>query len=217
VEHQEDSVDQLLAFYRSHGLPEWADALDGLAWPAAAGGDGFVPVVVMPPVALQRAQTALLLEAMTAPTEELPAEEHYGGYWVPSVEMVADCEILDRPEGPYALCLRDGPFPESTLGLTCTKLVKEMEAHGWTGLTVHEFLVVQRFLALRHGDHRWSSYYEHKGRPPGIQWLPNARSGKKVFQGYWVAKSGQVQIGACATGSKKPTRGAHPCRVTALS
>ena len=210
-------MDQLLAFYRSHGLQDWADALDGLAWPESSGEDGFEPVALMPPVALQRAQTERLLEAMTAPTDALPADEHYAGYWVRSVEALTDCERLERPEGPYALWLRDGPFPESTLGLTCTKLVKEMKAHGWTGLTVHEFLVVERLQALRHGDHRWSSYHEHEGHPPGIQWLPSARSGKEVFQGYWVAKSGQVQIGACATGSKKPTRGAHPCRVTPLS
>ena len=204
-------------FYNDHGLTRFADALDGLSWDAPTVDEGgFIPFAVLPPLTVQRAATAQLLEAMSAPTDALPDDEHYGGYWVASVEVIAQCEIIGRPDGPYVLWLRDSGFPPQTLGLTCSKLVKTMQSDGATAMTVHEFLVVQRMKALADGDHRWSAYHEHKGHPPGIQWLPGSRTGKKVFQGYWVAKSGQVQIGACATGSKKPTRGAHPVQVTEL-
>ena len=206
------------AFYRDHGLTTFAAAVAALDWTDSPADDaGFAPVAILPPLSVQRAATQQLLEAMSAPTDALPEAGAYGGYWAASVEVVADCEILDRPEGAYAVWMRDAGFPPETLGLTCSKLVKDMAANGLIGLTVHEFLVLQRLKAFQHGDHRWSCYHGHEDHPPGIQWLPNARSGKKVFQGYWVAKSGQVQIGACATGSKKPTRGAHPVRITAAN
>lgn len=211
-------IEQQLRFYTSHGLVNWADAIRGLSWAAPAPReDGFEPVAVLPPLELQRAETAQLLDAMTAPHPDLPPEQHYAGYWVQDVAALANSDIIGRPEGPYALWLKRGPFPEQTMGLTCTKLVKNLTAAGSSGLTAHEFLVVQRLKTLADGDHRWSAYYPADDHPPGHQWLPNSRLGKKVFQGYWVARSGQVQLAACATGSKKPSRGAHPCLVTPLS
>jgi hypothetical protein len=206
-----------IAFYRDHGLTAWADALAGLSWTEQGpDADGFAPFAIFPPVTVQRAGTTQLVEAMSAPTDALPPAEHYGGHWIQSFESLAGCEITGRPDGTYALWLRDGGFPPETMGLTCSKLLKVFAASNTTGLTVHEFFILQRMKTLQDGDHRWSSYYGSDDHPPGIQWLPNARTGKKVFQGYWVAKSGQVQIGACKTGSKKPSRGAHPCLVTSL-
>ena len=211
-----DTIAMSTAFYEAHGLSRWAAAINGLST-ADAAADGFEAVFAFPSVALQQSESAALIESMSSPHASLPDDVQYGGYWVRDIEDLAQCDILERPEGPYVIWMRDGAFPDETTNLTCSRLVKDFQARSWTGLTVHEFLVIQRMKALANGDHRWSCYHGTEAHPPGHQWLPNARLGKKVFQGYWVKKSGQVQIGACKTGSKKPSRGAHPCVVTPLS
>ena len=208
--------DTMQAFYRAHDLSTWADAIAGHPSPGPEDASDFEAAAVFPPVALQQADSLPLIEAMTRPHADLDAAHQYGGYWVRAIEDLAQCDILDRPEGPYTIWMKPGAFPTETTNLTCSRLVKDFSTRQWTGLTVHEFLVIQRLQALAHGDHRWSRYHGSETHPAGHQWLPNARLGKKVFQGYWVAKSGQVQIGACATGSKKASRGAHPCLVTPL-
>ena len=207
------TIDEMRAFYRECGLETWADAL---AESAAEGStiDGFDAMASFPPVALQKADSKALVEAMTRPHPDLSDDHQYRGYWIRAIEDLVDCDILDRPDGPYTIWMKSGSFPTETTNLTCSKLIKDFETRGWSGLTVHEFLVIQRLEAISKGDHRFSSYHDTEDHPAGHQWLPNARIGKKVFQGYWVKKSGQVQIGACSTGSKKPSRGAHPCLVT---
>jgi hypothetical protein len=211
-------IANMVTFYRDNGLDHWASQLSGLTLPERPPGEGFQAVAVLPPLKLQRQDTAVLLDTMTRPHRGLDAAQQYGGYWIQSIEALQECQMIDRPEGvAYAVWIQEGSFPEETTNQTCSKLVKGFAEKGWTGLTVHEFLVIQRRKAIENGDHRWSSYYATELHPAGHQWLPNARTGKKVFQGYWVQKGGQVQIGACATGSKKASRGAYPCVITPLN
>ncbi|WP_067650988.1 hypothetical protein [Nocardia harenae] len=163
-------------------LPLPADAAVGFAFP---------------PAAAQRAQLPALL-ALAA--YDRPAE-------VASDLLDGD---IDRPDHPYLLVLPAERIQPWTRGRTAPGLRKALTAHGWSGLTVPEYLVLQRQSFDAHGDHRFDAY---TGDEPGWSWLPASTNGPLVGMAYYNPGSGTVQIAACKTGSKNPRKGAHLGRV----
>ena len=57
-------LDSMCTFYRDNGLDGWASELSGLSISQQPAASGFQVVAVLPPLKLQRQDTALLLEMM---------------------------------------------------------------------------------------------------------------------------------------------------------
>lgn len=183
-------------WWRDHGLTGIADALGtppGVTDLPPDDGIGFA----FPPASVQRAHLPALLALATYDAPAAVATDLLDG-------------ALDRPGHPYLLTLPADRLPEWTRGHTAPALRAELAARGYSGLTVPEYLVLQRQSFDTHGDHRFDSY---TGDAPGWTWLPASTHGPLVGMAYYEPRAGHVQIAACKTGSKNPRKGAHIARV----
>lgn len=190
-------VAQSAEWWRQHGF-------EALGWPHVAGepdhragdGGGFA----FPPLAQQR-EFAESIAALATYSE--PAR--------------IDIDVLgsstDRPAGPYLLDLASS-IPEWSRGLTASGLRSALAEHSLSGLTVFEYLVLQRRAYEVYGDHRFDDYV---GSPPGWSWLPASTSGPLVAMAYFYGASGRVEISECKAGSRNPRKGAHVAIVVPLS
>lgn len=212
-------------FYESHQLDALAQALpkttfvspEAQAHIAAAQKDGLDAAWVFPPLHVQREQTAHLVHACaTQPAQQLAAAQQYTAPWVQDVAVLQNADVHHRPEGAYALLFGSGKYPDSTRNLTAKQLAALFKEKGWTGLTAHEYLVLQRTSSELNGDHRFDDYVPDLARSQW-QWLLDNSVPKGCIMGYWNPTARRVEIGWCKPDNKNPRRGAHPTIVVPLA
>lgn len=168
---------------------------------AAAIDDGFTNAIALPAADwLHEHRTALATGFGSC-----------DGWESPYVE-VDDLLPVGRPAGPYILALHADPRSDDDLrGLTAPALHKALG--GAACLTVEEYLVVQRAMVERFGDHRFDDYSRN---PSGWMWLADSTDGSRTAMAYWNGSKRRVEVAACRTGSKNPRKGARRCRVIPL-
>lgn len=185
-----DVVSQSADWWRQHGFDS---ASDTLACSNSSDGSGATAgAFAFPPVALQQ-ETADKFAALGSYSE--PAQ----------VDFDLASPVTDRPEGPYVLELAP-TIPDWSRGLTASGLRAVLAQRGLSGLTVFEYLVLQRRAYEVNGDHRFDDYV---GSPPGWSWLPASSSGPLLAMAYYYAANGRVEVSACKAGSKNPRKGSH--------
>lgn len=169
----------------------------------SAIADGYTDALLMPPATWQQAHRGQLIRAFAGGDDAT----------APYVE-VGDVVPQGRPaDGSYVLLLRPDPRSDADLrGLTAPALRKALGDASC--LTVEEYLVVQRLMAERFGDHRFDDY---SGDPSGWMWLADSTDGTVTAMGYWNGAKRRVEVTACKTGSKNPRKGARRCRVVPLT
>lgn len=169
----------------------------------SAIADGYTDALLLPPATWQQAHRAELIGAFAGGDDATAPYVEVGG--------VAP---QGRPaDAPYVLLLRRDPLSDADLrGLTAPALRKALGDASC--LTVEEYLVVQRLMAERFGDHRFDDY---SGDPSGWMWLADSTDGTVTAMGYWNGAKGRVEVTACKTGSKNPRKGARRCRVVPLA
>ncbi|TFD31141.1 hypothetical protein [Cryobacterium cryoconiti] len=180
-------------WWRDHGLQSFADALGEPAPITLSGGESCF---VFPPVSMQ--------------LEGMPQLVELANYDQPcriQSEMLS--ASTDRPNRPYALVLSHG-IPEWTRGLTSAGLRTALLEHRVLGLSVPEYLSLQRRAFEVFEDHRFDDY---TGDPAGWTWLPASTAGPLWGMGYYNSLKGQLEVSACKAGSKNPRKGAHICRI----
>jgi hypothetical protein len=180
---------------------------------------GFGPVFVFPPLHVQSAAFEAMMDRLGGqPSASLEGDQQYGGPpWCYKIEALVASETADRPKGSYLLLMRGGLMPEESCNLTLSKIVRLFSDQGAVGLSMYEYLVIQRLMAERHGDHRFDDYYGHEDHPPGWQWLPATRCEGKSVMAYWNTKPQRVHLGHCGPGQKNPKKGAYPAVVVPIS
>jgi hypothetical protein len=212
-------------FYETHQLDALAQALpakanvspEAQARLAAAQKEGLNAAWVFPPLPTQREQTTQLVRACAAsPASQLAAAHQYAEPWVQDMAVLREAEVHHRPTSAYALLYSSGKYPDSTRNLTAKQLGVLFQEKGWTGLTAHEYLVLQRVASEQHGDHRFDDYVPDLARSQW-QWLLDNRVPKGCIMGYWNPTARRVEIGWCKPDNKNPRRGAHPTIVIPLA
>lgn len=160
--------------------------------------EGFTDALLMPPAAWQQDHLADLAATFAA-----------GDGWDAPYVDVDGLGPTGRPDGPYVLLLRpDATTDDDLRGLTAPVLRKALGTDSC--LTITEYLVVQRTLFERYGDHRFDDY---AAEASGWMWLPNSTDGTRTAMAYWNGAKGRVEVTACKTGSKNPRKGARRTRV----
>jgi hypothetical protein len=218
---QNDPKSALVAsasFFRSHELVPLARELPATIDLSAeqqgrveqALTEGFDSAFVFPSVSVQKIHfEAIVKQLATAPAFGLPKNEQYTAPSVPDLWTLKTSPARNRPAGPYVLMYRTTPFPRETREKSAPDLDRLFGAMGWNGLTVPEYLVLQRLLCEKNGDHRFDLYAPDTSRSQW-QWLLDTRLPTGVVMAYWNPKKYRIEIGAAPEGVNSARRGAHP-------
>jgi hypothetical protein len=173
-------------FYRDHRLQEWRHALPRKAHVdreqavlEEAARYGFSRGFAFPPFAVQTAtQGSLIEETVRKQAPGLADNEQYSSDLVlsdtwdkePNGKILQRTHDLGgREDGPYFLLFSPKPVA-SAWGRTGKQIRALFQAKDWQGLTVPEYLVLQRFFCEKYGDHRFFEEAED-GRSRHWLWL----------------------------------------------
>jgi hypothetical protein len=170
-------------FYKEHDLAAWAKAIPRRPAPARdiealleqADKSGFHAGFAFPPFQLQQQSFDRLVDACARqPSPRLPDNQQYRPpFLADNWSRVANGKVLQREHdlgeragGPYIFLFADAPLT-NCWGKTGKQIVEQFQARGWHGLTVFEYLVLQRVFAETYGDHRFFAVPED----PSGHWL----------------------------------------------
>lgn len=220
-----EAVERSRAFYHARGLEEWAEALPHDAEPSAeaesmweqAQAEGFTLAWAFPNQQAQLAMLPALVEAMAGTVvDTVPEGQQYTEPWFTNVEEIQAAPSANRPDGPYLLLMQAGQYPAETRNKKAPELLRMFEARGWSGLTVPEYLVLQRRSLMEHGDHRFDDYVRDVEQSQWM-WLLDTHLPGHCVQAYWNPGKQRIEVAACKVGSKNERRGAHPTIVVPLT
>jgi hypothetical protein len=206
------------AFFRSHELlPLVKDLPASIDLPPErqarieqGATEGFDALLIFPSVATQKIHfEAIVKQLATAPAFGLPKTEQYMPPAVPDLWTLKTAPARNRPSGPYVLMYRTTPFPRETREKSAPDLDRLFGAMDWNGLTVPEYLVLQRLFCEKHNDHRFDLYTPDASRSQW-QWLLDTRLPTGVVMAFWNPKKCRIEIGAAPEGANSARRGAHP-------
>jgi len=207
-------------FYRDHELLDWARAIPKAAVAslshdsAAAQAEkaGFTRAFAFPPFAVQIEHLDRLIEATARrPSSQLSDSEQYSGEvslsdaWsrTPNGKVLQrEDDLGPRTLGPYLLLFAPDPFA-AAWGRTGTQIQELFHAKGWQGLTVPEYLVLQRYFAEQFGDHRFFARQEND-RSAHALWLIDSIKGTECS----VVAAGPrgIDIRACSANNRDSRR-----------
>lgn len=170
-------------FYKDHDLAAWAKAIPRHPTPAAevetlldhADKSGFHAAFAFPPFDQQRQSFDRLVDACARqPSPLLPDNQQYRQpFLADNWSRVAngcilqrDHDLGDRILGPYVLVFTSAPLT-NCWGKTGKQIAEQFQSRGWHGLTVFEYLVLQRVFAEKFADHRFFAEPED----PSGHWL----------------------------------------------
>ena len=203
------------SFYRSRALHEWVAALPRSAKTRVPRTPGLDSAWLFPPVPVQVATVTLLFETLsTRPVKRLSEEQQYGEPLISDLHTLRLCSPRQRPVGPYLLLFRGRGVPPESLGKAPSAVEHEFHASGWTGLTIPEYLVLQRVGAEAWRDHRFDAADTRAG--PQAQWLLDAGAPNECTSAQWNPVPGRVEVRFTQRDHGEPGRGAHPSVVVPL-
>jgi hypothetical protein len=206
------------AFFRSHELHSLARELpaeltlsgEGQTRSEQALSEGFDSAFVFPSVAAQKIHfEAIVLQLANAPAFGLSKKEQYTQAAIPDVRTLKTTPSRNRPAGCYVLFYRTSPFPRETREKSAADIDRLFSTLGWTGLTVAEYMVLQRLLAEKNGDHRFDLYAPDAARSQW-QWLLDTRLPSGSVMAFWNPQGCRLEIGLAPKEVSTARRGAHP-------
>jgi hypothetical protein len=222
--NSDDILAQSREFYNAHHLQTFADNLPAsldlsVNQIAEVEAQGFDRAIVLPPVAVQRAEIDRMIQhLLTEPAGNLPLHEQYNTPWIHDLEELRHSDVHHRPDEAYVLFYRSQPYPDETCDLTGPKLQALFRERGWRFLTIFEYMVLQRIFAEAYGDHRFDHYADNAAGKAGWGWVLDSSAGDRCFHTYWNPNKGQgsVHFGYCKPSNKNPRRGAHPVKLVSV-
>ncbi len=214
-------------FYKEHNLADFAASLpkdikfspESQARIREALKMGFDRAMIVPDVALQTgAIERLANETATKPQTGLSDQEQYTPPYFASGTKTA--RVDNRPRGKaYLLLYSSGPIPPETRNKTPNQLYPLFQANKWNGLTLPEYLLLQRRELEQNKDHSFDAYSDTAAQSQWT-WLldsqvpqadPNAPA--RVLRAYWSPAGRQVNVSWRVVGDARTYLGARPAVV----
>jgi hypothetical protein len=211
-------LDSSRRFYRQHHLGDWSDALPGDAAaadprdPAIAAKHDFTQAFAFPPFALQMETLERLIDEMARKPAPVPDNQQYvepflADTWTktPNGKVLQRTGDLGAREwGAYLLLFAPRPLAQAW-GRTGRQIAELLQAKGWCGLTVPEYLVLQRFLCEKHGDHRFFAEPEGDAGAHSL-WLTDSMTDKDCAVA--VGSHRGINLQACSAANRDSRRAA---------
>jgi len=218
-------------FYRSHNLENYAQNLpeELILSPKAeqkireAMEQGFDRMVFVPSVELQLQSTdALIQEMANTPVSGLKDEENdqYGKHNKPYVDDTAKASTIrpnSRPSNqPYILLYQSAPIPQETKSKTYPQLEELFKTKGWDGLTLQEYLLLQRLECETNHDHSFDAYNVTDASKSNWSFLLDSQTPSGVVNASWSPESHQVSVSWYGSTYSNSGLGARPAVVVRL-
>jgi hypothetical protein len=157
--------------------------------------------------ALDRVIDETARKPASVPDNQQYAEPFLADAWTKTPNgkvLQRDGDLAEREWGPYLLLFTPNAVPQAW-GRTGKQIAELLDAKGWRGLTVPEYLVLQRWRCESFGDHR---FFEHPEDDSGAHalWLIDSAKGKDCA----VAQASHrgVVLQACGLGNRDSRRAA---------
>jgi len=157
--------------------------------------DGFDKAMLLPKIESQAGQfDKLVTETATKPIPGLPETEQYTTPYIDST-VKSSRQAANRPAGKaYLLLYQSNPVPQETKGKTPTQLEPMFQAKKWNGLTLEEYMMLQRKEVELKKDHSFDAYNSSDATRSQWTWLLDSRVSEGVVHAYWVPRYHQVVV-----------------------
>lgn len=204
------SLETSRRFYRAHGLADWAEALPASC--ALTDKQGFTQSFAFPAFELQMASLDRLIDETARKPAPVPDNQQYREpFLADDWSKTPNGKVLQRDDGlggrewgPYLLLFSPNPI-QKCWGLTGKQIREHFQTKDWIGLTVPEYLVLQRFFCEHYGDHRFFAQPEDDSGSHSI-WLIDSMDDKSCAVA--MGKNGVVNIQAASINNRDRKRAA---------
>jgi hypothetical protein len=196
-------------------MKEWIAALPRQARPKVPHTTGLDAAFLFPSVPVQVATVTLLFETLgTRSVRRIADGDQYREPWVSDLHSLRMSTPRRRPVGPYLLIFRSRGLPPETVGVAPDILTDRFREAGHTGLTIPEYLVLQRLALEAWGDHRFDAPDTRAG--PQAQWLLDAGAPGEHVAAQWRPPTQRLELRFVSPAAADAAYGAHPTVVVPL-
>jgi hypothetical protein len=206
------------AFLREHELGQLARVIPSpvsLVEPGAgrfyqAAAEGFDGAFLFPSVGDQRMHfEEILKRTAVAPAFGLGKADQYTQPLIGDVRALQTCEVRNRPLKPYILLYRTAGMPRETRDKRAGDVQTFFASMRWNGLTITEYLILQRLLCEKNRDHRYDLYSPDVSRSQWM-WLLDSKPPTGVVMAYWNPARSRIELGMSSDDAANARRGAQP-------
>jgi hypothetical protein len=211
-------LDASRAFLRTHELGQLAKLLPdpvNLREPGAgrfyqAAAEGFDSAFLFPSAGAQRTHfDEILKQTAITPVFGLDKSDQYTQPVIADVQSLRIADPLNRPFGPYVLFYRSGPLPRETRDKKASDSRVFFRSMAWNGLTIPEYMILQRILCEKNRDHRFDVYSPDVARSQWM-WLLDSKTESGVIMAFWNPVRSRIEIGVSKEDAANARRGAQP-------
>jgi hypothetical protein len=215
-------------FYRQHNLADWTDALPERAELddaarrdfSQAAKHGLTRAFAFPPFDLQMQTLDRLIDETARKHAPISDNQQYAEPFLADTwTKTPNGKVLQRTDelgprlwGPYLHVFAPKPIQQAW-GRTARQIQEWLDAKGWQGLTVPEYLVLQRCFCEQHRDHRFFDEPEDDSGMHAL-WLIDSMTGKECAVA--VGSHRGINLQACSAGNRDSRRATVAGVVVAL-
>ncbi|MCI0682378.1 MAG: hypothetical protein L0Y71_09755 [Gemmataceae bacterium] len=212
-------------FYAQHHLADWAEALpatasfaDGEAAPSVERS--FTHAFAFPPFDVQMAGLDRLIDETARKPAPVPDNQQYvepflADHWTktPNGKVLQSTDDPGpRAWGAYVFVFAPNPV-QKCWGMTGKQIREHFQAKDWHGLTVPEYLVLQRFYCEKYGDHRFFEKPEDDSGAHSL-WLIDSMDDKNCSVA--LGSNRGLNLQACSITNRDSKRAAVAGRIVLL-
>lgn len=212
-------------FYQEHELQEFADNLpqeihfsvEGKKRIREALKMGFDNAIILPSTEIQGRSIDTLIEQMAKkPHAGLSDTDQYGDPGIGVGDGRKQPQNRNNTAKAYMLMYQSKPVPPETKGKTPDQLETLFKQKKWNGLTMSEYLVLQRCELEKRKNHSFDAYDEDVAKSQW-SWLLDSRASRpKVACASWSAEGQCIDVHWDDVDDSDPELGARPTVVVEL-
>ena len=207
-------------FYAQHHLADWVDALpttasfseDDMSAIAKVAERGFTHAFAFPPFDVQMAALDRLIDETARKPASIPDNQQYlepflADHWTktPNGNVFQQTDDAGpRAWGAYLFAFSPDPV-QKCWGMTAKQIREHFQSKDWHGLTVPEYLVLQRLYCEKYGDHRFFEKPEDDSGAHSL-WLIDSMDDKNCAVA--VGSNRGINLQACSINNRDSKRAA---------
>ena len=199
----EEILKESTQFYATHNLREFSDKLPREIKISAAGEarirealkEGFDKAMILPSSEIQKGNIDKLLGEMAdKPFPGLLETDQYTAYYMYEPDTTKNATPRNRPaKKAYLVLYQSGSIPPETRGKTPPQLDQLFTQKKWDGLTLEEYLIIQRKELETRKNHGFDAYFDTAAQSQWT-WLLDSRVPEGVVRACWYPRFRQVEV-----------------------